>query len=108
VRVKRTFCTDEIERVIYHPEVIRLSTESGKGKIDLEGICWIGAYVDDEIVGVFAFEPMNKVSLDSHCYFLPEHRKKVSDESYKLAVSLVFNDFDYKKLVVRCINKVTT
>ena len=44
MKVKRTFDTKEIEKVIYHPEVIRLSTESGKGKIDLEGVCWIGAY----------------------------------------------------------------
>ena len=105
MRVERTFNTDEIEKVIYHPKVIRLSTENGKGEIDVSGICWIGTYIENEIVGVFAFEPLNKVSLDSHCYFLPKYRKKVSSESYRLTVSLVFREYDYKKLIVKCNSK---
>ena len=103
---ERTFNKEEIEEVIFHPDVIRLSTENGvKGEIDVIGTCWIGVYIDSKIVGVFVFEPLNKVSLDSHCYFLPEHRKTISEDAYKLAVSFMFKEFNYTKLLVKCSTK---
>ena len=106
LRVERTFNTSDIEKIIYHPEVIRLSTENGeKGEIDVNGNCWIGTYIDNKMVGVFVFEPLNKVTLDGHCYFLPEYRKKVSSESYDLSVELVFKESDYKKIIVKCNSK---
>lgn len=101
--VKRTHSITEIEKVIYHPDVIKLSTENGvKGSIDTESDCWVGTYVDNEIVGVFVFEPLNIVTLDTHCYFLPKHRKAVSAESYKKSVSWIFDNSEYKKLIVKC------
>ena len=104
--VQRTFDTKEIEKIIYHPDVIRLSTESGeKGQIDVNRDCWIGTYIDNEIVGVFVFEPMNKVTLEAHCYFLPEFRKKVSSKSYGLSMNYVLNKSDYKKVIVKCSSK---
>ncbi len=104
--VDRTFSTDEIEKIIYHPEVIRLSTNNGvKGAIDTEGDCWLATYVNNEIVGVFVFEPVNSVSLEGHCYFLPEHRKSVSDESYLKSMDYVFDNSKYKKIIVKCSQK---
>ncbi len=106
LKVERTFNTDDIEKIIYHPEVIRLSTESSvKGEINVNANCWVGTYINDEMVGVFVFEPQNKVTLKGHCYFLPEHRKKVSNESYELSVNLVFKESNYKKIIVRCNKK---
>lgn len=104
--VKRTHNKNEIESIIYHDKIIHLSTENGiKTEINTDKVCWIGTYINNKIVGLFAFEPLNKVSLDGHCYFLPEHRKNISSESYKLTLKLIFDLYDYKKIIVKCSSK---
>lgn len=101
--VDRTFNVKEIEKIIYHKDVIQHSTESGKkGAIDPESDCFIGTYKDNKLVGLFIFCPLNSVSLDVHCYFLPEYRKELSKDSYLKSVEYVFNKSNYQKLIVKC------
>ena len=72
--IDRIFTTSDIEKILYHPDLIKLSTENGERKeIDVNAACFIGVYVDKEIVGLFVFKPVNKISVEGHCYFLLEH-----------------------------------
>ena len=101
--IDRIFTTSDIEKILYHPDLIKFSTENGERKeIDVNAACFIGVYIDKEIVGLFVFKPVNKVSVEGHCYFLPEHRKNVSAQSYKKSVGWIFNNSQYEKIIVRC------
>lgn len=104
--VERVFDAEQIKKIIYHPEVINYSTDGTiKDDIETTGICWIGTFFGGKMVGVFVFEPLNRVALDVHCYFLPKYRKLVSSEAFLKSVGYIFSQSQYSKLIVKCTKK---
>lgn len=47
---------------------------------DVENDCWVGVYVDSQIIGAFNFHLLNSATAQLHIHILPEYRDDYANE----------------------------
>lgn len=81
ITVRRSFDTDEILSVLTNPDILKTITEGDSTNlaVDVNNICFIVAYLGDEISAVFIFDRLSNVVFDIHAHVLPAKRQHSKD-----------------------------
>ena len=107
MKLERTFDADLIRSVVGHPEIKPLVLESEDVPVPMhDSIYYFKAIeeriadgaVEDVLIGIVAFMPVNNISWNPHICVLPEHRGK-GTEVMRLAVEWMFSNTPCAKVV---------
>lgn len=87
ISVARVTDDEVVESIIFADGVWQCVAEDGFDQseffADAENDCWLGVYVDGEIVGIYNFQLSNSACATMHVQILPKFRKDFRLESIK-------------------------
>ena len=106
ISADRIFDTDLIKAVITRDDMWVTVAEDGQNKgdylADVINECWIMITDDDELVGLYNLHVHNSITIEIHAHILPEHRKKYSKDSGRVALEWIYlNSPEYKKVIAQ-------
>ena len=97
----RTYNTKLIRGILIDPEIYdRISDDSrAKLKINTKTQYWVKMEVDDELIGVYWLQPLNRWTVNIHAQILAKYREKHAFESGKAILQWFLDNTDYLKIV---------
>lgn len=101
IEVRRTYNIDDVNKVMEHPRNVRVirGDTPMKAKWPIcDSIYYIGAYLTNQIIGLFIGFPRSVVMLECHIAMLPEGYR-YTDRAVQKGIDWVRDNTEFKKLV---------